>query len=227
VKKMQFELTGGQILEFDVKRMINGGFSGRNQEAVWAHIEELEKIGVKRPEKTPTFYPIPAANISQADQIEVIGEGNSTEIEYVMLLAPDGMYIALGGDHTDRELETVSIPKSKLVYPNIVSRKAWKYEDIKDHWDRIEIRCWLGENRQTLYQEGTLAKIMPPAELLEHVQALVSEDLKGSVILSGTLAALTEGIAYSPVVEGELFDPVTGERISLKYRVKPITWFKE
>ena len=114
-----------------------------------------------------------------------------------------------------------------LVYPNIVSRKAWKYEDIKDHWDSIEIRCWLGENRQTLYQEGTLAKIMPPEELLEHVQALVSEDLTGSVILSGTLAALTEGVAYSPVVEGELFDPVTGERIPLKYQVKPITWFKE
>ncbi len=224
---MQFELKDGKTLKFDVQRMINGGFSGRNQEAVWAHIEELEKIGVKRPEKTPTFYPIPTAMLTQADEIEVIGESNSTEIEYVILLTPAGMYIALGGDHTDRDLETHSIPKSKLVYPNIISRKAWKYEDIKDHWDKIEIRCWLGENRQTLYQEGTLGKIMPPGELLEHVEKLVSEDLEGSVVMSGTLAALTEGVAYSTLVEGEMFDPVTKERIGLKYRVKPITWFKE
>ena len=227
MKVMPFSLTDGTSWNFNIKRVVNGGFSGRNQEAVWAHIEELEKIGVKRPEKTPTFYPVPSNSLLFDDDIQVVGKENSTEIEYVLLYSSQGLFVALGCDHTDRELEVISIPKSKLAYPNIISREVWDYEEIKEHWDQIQIRCWLGEGRKTLYQEGTLASIMPPEELLDYVQKLISEDLEGTVLFSGTLASLTEGIAFSRLIEGEMYDPVLNRRLSLKYGVEPITWFKE
>lgn len=225
-KTMQFIDEAGHKFDFTVKKLLNGGFAGRNQEAVWAHIEELEKIGVEPPKKTPTFYPLPADLLVFDDEIEVLGKGNSAEIEYVLLFAKEQIYVALGSDHTDRELETVNIPKSKLVYPNIISRRVWSYSNIKDHWDQIEIRCWLGENKEIVYQDATLAAIMSPEQFMEPLKELVGGDLEGLAFFSGTVAALTEGIAYSDRVSGELVDPVLNKKLEISYRVKPITWFK-
>lgn len=226
MKKMQFVNEDGKKINFAVKKILNGGFAGRNQKAVWAHIEELEKIGVTPPQKTPTFYPLPSDLLVFDDEIEVLDTGNSAEIEYVLLFAKDEIYVALGSDHTDRDLETHSIPKSKLVYPNIISRQVWTYGGLKDHWDQIEIRCWLGEEKETLYQDATLAAIMSPEQFIERLKELVDGDLEGLVFFSGTVAALTEGIAYSDFVSGELADPVNDKKLEISYRVKPVTWFK-
>ena len=226
MKKMQFVDEDGQKIDFIVKKLLNGGFAGRNQKAVWAHIEELKKIGVAPPQKTPTFYPLPPDLMVFDDEIVVLDTGNSAEIEYVLLFAKDEIYVALGSDHTDRDLETLSIPKSKLVYPNVISRQVWTYSNLKDYWDQIEIRCWLGEGKETLYQDATLAAIMSPEQFIEHLKELVDGDLEGLVFFSGTVAALTEGLAYSGFVSGELLDPVKNNRLEISYRVKPITWFK-
>jgi hypothetical protein len=226
VKTLSFINENGQKVDFVAKKLLNGGFAGRNQKAVWAHIKELEKIGVAPPKKTPTYYPLPLDMLIFDNEIEVLDTGNSAEIEYVLLFAKEEIYVALGCDHTDRDLETVSIPKSKLVYPNLISRQIWRYRDLIDYWDQIEIRCWLGEGKETLYQDATLEAIMNPEQFMEQLKELVDGDLEGLVFFSGTVAALTEGIAYSNFISGEMVDPVKGNKLEISYSVNPITWFK-
>src|SRR5699024_12545366 len=47
------------------------------------------------------------------------------------------MYITVGSDHTDRELEAVNIGKSKQVCGKPFGKKAWKLDDVLTHWDEL------------------------------------------------------------------------------------------
>ncbi|MHB1404462.1 MAG: DUF2848 family protein [Desulfitobacteriaceae bacterium] len=214
-----------KAIDFNVERILNGGFAGRNQDQVRKHIEELAALGVPAPKETPVFYPLLPDKLTTGEEVEVIGSGNSGEVEFVILYSQEGLFVGLGSDHTDRELEKTSIIKSKQAYPNVIAPTVWRYEDVISHWDEIEMRAWLGENKETLYQEGRLALLMRPEELMERAQALVDGGMTGTVLYSGTLATLEE-LRFSEYFHIELFDKVRNERISHVYRIKQLNWFK-
>src|SRR5574341_1413948 len=111
---MNFALhAGGRSapVSLDIRRLINAGYTGRDQAAVRHHIEELKAHGVPAPERTPVLFPKPAALLAQGPTIEVLGGRTSGEAEFVLLVAGGWVLVAAGSDHTDRELEKVSIEK--------------------------------------------------------------------------------------------------------------------
>lgn len=226
--ELVFEVTGNppERVVLPVQRVLNGGFAGRNQAQVRAHIEELAHLGVKDPGETPTFYPLVRTAVSQTDELEVVGDsGNWGEAEPVILFDGDDLLVTVGSDHTDRSLEGFSIIKSKQVYPNIVGRAAWRYEDVRPHWDDIMLRAWVGAGRGRLFQEAPLSALMQPDDLIDRARALVDADMAGTVFFLGTVAA-KEQITFADVFECELADPVTGASIACVYRAKPVAWFK-
>lgn len=226
--ELTFEVAGARpgSVVLPVRRVLNGGFAGRNQAQVRAHIEELAHLGVKDPGETPTFYPLARTAVSQAEELEVVGDsGNWGEAEPVVLFTGDGLLVTVGSDHTDRDLEGFSIIKSKQVYPNMVGRKAWRYEEVRPHWDDIMLRSWVGPGRATLFQEAPLAALMDPDDLIARAQALIEGDPQGTVFFLGTVAA-KQHITFADVFECELTDPVTGDTMSCVYRAAPVAWFK-
>ena len=52
--KLLMEGSKSEEILFYVKRMINAGYTGRNQEAVRKHSKELVKEGISAPESMPT-----------------------------------------------------------------------------------------------------------------------------------------------------------------------------
>lgn len=95
-------------------------------------------------------------------------------------------------DHTDRDLETESILKSKQAAPNIVSKRAWRFNDVRDHWDDIELRTWnTHDGESNSYQEATLGEILPPDEILDIVRDRHETPLHGAAVLSGTVATVS------------------------------------
>lgn len=221
------EKKGKREVSLEIKGAILCGYTGRDQEAVKRHIAELKKEGVKPPPSVPTFYPKPPQGIALDEVMYVQGRETSGEIEYVLLVRPQGLLVGLGSDHTDRELERLDILKSKQVCPTILSRSLWNYEEIKDHWDRIEIRSWATkEGKKVLYQESTLATILPPEELVRLVQQKVRGSLEGIPIYSGTPPLKTEGIIFADRFEGELYDPVLDKKLTLSYYIHALDWFR-
>jgi hypothetical protein len=215
-------------LSYDIRGAIMCGYTGRDQSAVQRHIEELEKEGVEPPPSVPAFYPKPPQGVALEEVIEVQGRETSGEVEFVLLLDGERTYVGVASDHTDRELERMDILKSKQISPAIVSGTLWDYEEIKEHWDRIEIRSWVMiEGERTLYQESTLATILPPEELVRLVRQRVTGSLDGIAIFSGTPPMLTEGMVFSGRFEGELSDPVTGRKLTIDYTTQPLEWFNE
>ena len=214
-------------LTIDVKGGVLCGYTGRDQDAVQKHIEELEKEGVAPPPSVPMYFPKKADGI-QIDS-DIIADRSETagEVEFVIFPKGDALYVGLGSDHTDRELERLDIWKSKQICPAIVGKNLWDYNEVKNHWDDIELRSWAVTGKdKVLYQEGSLSSIMKPEELLSRVDEQISCGLEGISIYSGTLPLKTEKFVYADRFEAEMFDPVLGRKLSLSYDVSTLDWFR-
>lgn len=216
-------------IHFVMRRMINAGYTGRDQEKVRHHIEELKKEGVPAPESTPTAYEMITQSVYIDEEIEVIGERTSGEAEYVLLCSGDEVYVGVGSDHTDRELESVSIIKSKQICPNLISSRLWRLQEVRKDWDEILLRGWTKneEGQKILYQEAPLSAMLTPEDLMEFIQKrLKDRNLDGTMIFSGTIPLLTGTFVYGPYFEAELFNPQTGRRLALSYRVQVLDYLK-
>jgi len=214
-------------IHFKMRRMVNAGYTGRDQEKVRNHIEELKKEGVPAPESTPTAYEMITQLVYLNDEIEVVSERTSGEAEYVLLCSGEEVYVGVGSDHTDRELESVSIIKSKQVCPNIMSDRLWPLKEIRGDWDEIILRGWTKneEGKRVLYQEAPLSAMMTPEDLMDFVKnRSIDKSLDGTMIFSGTIPILMGKFVYGPYFEAELYNPRTGKRLNCHYRVQVLDY---
>jgi hypothetical protein len=211
-----------------VRRLLNAGFTGRNREVVMKHVEELKAHGVAAPDRIPAFYPVPRHLVTTEEEIEVLAEQTSGEVEPVFLFKEGSVYLAVGSDHTDREIEKISIANSKIACPKVVSKEIWDYGEVKDGWERLILRSWIGEGGvRKLYQEGSLSAFLPPQELIRQTQEHIKDrNLDGMVLFLGTLPLLGKEFAFSPSFEGELWDESMKRRLTLRYRINPINWLQ-
>ena len=164
--KLEFtveEKTGRRDLSLAMRGAVLCGYTGRDQAAVRKHVAELEAQGIEPPPSVPMFYPKPAWGLSLDGAIHVQGKETSGEIEFVLIVQDQLMYVGLGSDHTDRGLEKIDILKSKQVCPSVISGRLWNYEEVKDHWDRIEF--------QKLDEGGRHKTFIPGVHLGLHFKA--------------------------------------------------------
>lgn len=208
--------------EVDISRvdhLVLAGWAGRNQAAVEAHIRELEALGTARPSRTPVFYRVAASLLTTSDAIQVVANETSGEVEFVLVVRGDGIWVGLGSDHTDRGLERHSVALSKQLCAKVMAPALWKLDDVAGHWDEIELRSWAHRAgvRQP-YQDGTVGQILAPTQLLERYAEFAAPLAEGGMMFSGTLPTLHE-IAPADAFEMELFDPVLQRRIQHRYRI--------
>ncbi|TMJ04797.1 MAG: DUF2848 domain-containing protein [Alphaproteobacteria bacterium] len=196
--------------------LIVAGWTGRDEAALNHHIEELAAIGVPRPSAVPVFYRNAVTNVVQTDRLEVLGPDTSGEVEPVIVALDDGLWIGLGSDHTDRKAETMGIALSKQLCGKVLGAALWRFEDIAPHWDQLVIRSYATiDGARTLYQEGPLALMRDPVDLMtRYGRAFVAD----TVVMCGTIGA-KGGIRPAARFDMELEDPVLGRRMTHAYDV--------
>ena len=205
----------------EIKDLIIAGWTGRDVTALNHHIEELKAIGVQPPSRVPIYYRASAQMLTQADRIQVLGDDSSGEVEPVLIGADNRLWVTVGADHTDRKVESYGIAVSKQMCAKPIGRAAWRFEEVEPHWDRLMLRSFIQEDgRKVLYQEGPLAKIRDPRELI-----FGWKDEKrlpmGAALFCGTMPAIG-AIRPSPRFEMELDDPVLGRKISHTYEIEAL-----
>ncbi len=216
----------GERVSIELDRVINAGYSGRDQESVRGHIGEMLEDDVisEEPESVPTAYQVaPYTLLSNPGQVQTVGEDTSGEAEYALFVTGRETYVAAASDQTDRALEKHGIQLAKQIAPNVVSKQAWRLSDVREHWDEIEIRAWNtvdGDCRR--YQDTTLASILPPEEVIEEIHERYPGDLNGTAILSGTVPTVEGKLTPGDRFEVELNDPVRERSIAVGYDVEPI-----
>jgi hypothetical protein len=205
-----------------VKHLVIAGWTGRDVAALEAHIKELEGLGVARPKRVPIFYRNAVSLLTTAGAIEAVGDKSSGEVEFVLYSFDDDLWLGLGSDHTDRQAETINVTLSKQICAKPVGPLLWRYADVKPHWDRLTLRSFVpGDGgKRRLYQEGSVAKMRPPEELIALYTG--GNTLRpGTAMFCGTLPA-HGGVSYADVFEMELEDPVLERRLTHRYRIVPL-----
>jgi hypothetical protein len=198
--------------------LIIAGWTGRDPVAMEAHIVELEKLGVARPKSTPIFYRGTASLLTQADEIQVLGNASSGEVEPVILGTDEGLFIGVGSDHTDRKVETIGVSISKQLCAKPISRTVWRFDEVSAHWDELIVRSWATrDGKRQLYQQGALARMRHPSDLLRLYGGERFSLPAGTVMFCGTVAAQGE-IAPAEIFDIEIEDPVLDRRITHSYR---------
>ncbi|MGI4859436.1 MAG: DUF2848 domain-containing protein [Janthinobacterium lividum] len=232
----------------DIDELVIAGWAGRDPVAIQHHIAELAELGVSPPSATPCFYRVGAALLTQADTVQMLGDDSGGEVECLLIGSPDGLLVTLASDHTDRRVEAYGVAVSKQVCAKPVARDAWRYDDVRAHWDRLVMRAWFvtaapapgataaetppasstapagsaepAESGRRLYQEGSVSSLLPPSELF----ARHAGDAKlpvGTAMFCGTLAAIgpIAAMRAGDALELELHDPVLQRSLRHGYRV--------
>lgn len=211
--------AGASERRFEVEQAVIAGWTSRDVEAMEKHIRELEEIGVARPASTPIYYRVGAARITGADAIEAAGGDSSGEVEFVMFNVDGRLWIGVGSDHTDRKVETYNITVSKQMCDKPVASTVWPWDELVDHWESLVLRSHIvtGGKRE-LYQEGSVAAMRAPVDLIERYEAGHGKFTPGTVMFGGTLAA-KGGIRPADRFEFELVDATLNRHIAHAYGI--------
>lgn len=206
-------------LELPVRRALLAGYTGRDQDTVRAHVDELARHGVAAPQHVPTVYAVPGSRVCVADVISVHGDETSGEGEFVIYRSGDRLLIGVGSDHTDRALESYSIVKAKQCSDKPVGATWWDFADVADAWDDTVLRAdvMVGGTWQP-YQEATMADLLSPDDILAELDRRV-QARDGDVVFSGTLPVIGGEFKPSEQFRVTLTDPAAGRELRCQYRI--------
>ncbi|MDQ2186321.1 DUF2848 domain-containing protein [Alcaligenaceae bacterium A4P071] len=219
--KVAFNIIGtDRRVETDIANVVVAGWAGRDRDAIEHHIEELAAIGVPRPSTVPLYYRIADNQLTQATELQAVGGESSGEIETFVFTVDGVMYVSIASDHTDRKLESHSVALSKQLCVKPLASDAWVFDDVADYWDELVIRSYIEENGVTvLYQEGTLASLQSPLDLIAGYTGGARTLPEGTGMTCGTVGAIG-GIRPAAAFTMELHDPRRDRTLRHAYRVE-------
>ena len=218
----QIEDSQPRQVEVEFNTLIVAGWAGRDMAAIEHHIEELAAIGVPRPSSVPLYYRIADNQLTQAETVQALGEDSSGEVETFVFSVDGEMYVSIASDHTDRKLETYSVAMSKQVCVKPVAASAWRLADVADYWDELIIRSYIVENGvEVLYQEGSLASLRTPQDLIAGYTGGATVLPAGAGMTCGTVGAIG-GIRAAADFTMELHDPRRQRSLRHRYHVETL-----
>ncbi len=210
---------GAQPFPVAVRRLVIAGWTGRSREAMEKHVRELEALGISRPSAMPIFYRVSARLLTTANVIEVSGEGSGGEVEYFIVKTGGRLFVGCGSDHTDRKAETASVSFAKQMCEKPVAPVLWPFEEVRPHWDEIEIRSSIpSDGGVSTYQRGLVSTMLDPLELIRRYESTGGYFDDGTLMFCGTLPA-AGGVRPTDSFSYEMIDPRLGRTIRASYHL--------
>ena len=218
---LTFELPDGSTQAVAVRRLLNAGYAGREQDEVQAHIAELAELGVPGPSTTPALYPVSPYLAQQVDAVQVQHAKTSGEAEWALIVTGTDVLLTVACDHTDRALEVHGVAWSKNASPDVLGRAAWRLDDVRDHLDDITLRAWVrtgpGTDEQ-LIQDSSLGALLTPDYWLGVLDEMGLRE-PGTVLISGTVPMVHGVDQFAGSWRVEMKDPTTDRTLAVEYDV--------
>lgn len=202
-------------------QVILGGYTARSAAERQRHIDELEAIGIPPPPSAPAFWRVARHLLATETEIEVQGGRTSGECEYALIVAGGRTWVTVASDQTDRELERVSIPRSKQLCPKVLGTDVAALDELLPVWDEIELSSEVSADRANWvpYQRAKLAALLDPATLLR-ASGLGDSPPEGTILLSGTVAIVDGVTRFLPYFRAALEVPGRDQALRLAYGVE-------
>jgi hypothetical protein len=210
----------GGTIDVAPTQVILGGYSARLVEERRRHIDELRTIGIEPPASVPAFWRVAPYLLTTGDAIQVQGDRTSAEAEFALIGAGGRTWVTVASDQTDRELERISIPRSKQLCPKVLGTTVVLLDEVRAGWDDIELASDLSADGLTWspYQRGRLADLLEPEALLR-AAGLGAEAPDGTILLSGTIPLVDGETRFLPHFRAALLVPGTDVALRIAYRV--------
>ena len=87
---------GSQDLAFTAHHLVCSGWVGRDPRALQAHIDELAELGIPAPTRVPIYMNLSTYLLTTEDEITVVSDQSSGEIEYVLLRKGGETWVTVG-----------------------------------------------------------------------------------------------------------------------------------
>jgi len=192
----------GPTLTLDGADLVLVGYSGRDTDAVRAHVAELAAHGVPAPAEVPSVWRVPSTLLTQSSAVVAEAGTTSGEVEPVLLLIGGEAYLTVGSDHTDRVLERTSMDGAKAACPKVLARACWPVAGVRAGWDAIALRSEIEvDGAWRPYQHGVLGALLPPEWYVERFAGA-----RPAVVFCGTVPApgglVTDATRFRAVLEG-------------------------
>ena len=227
------ELDGSSTpVPVKVQAVRGAGLCGRDRVAALGEQERRLQAGEPWSSSDQFSYRIGRYLATTADWIEVQGPLTGGEAEAVAIFTGDKILIGLGSDQCDRELDPLFLEKPKQLCPHPLGPEVWRYDDVRDHWDDLQIESEVDVNGHTLsLQRFSLAELVTLEMLLTGDALRVRPD--GTIFFCGTGGAVPEAEAeiarldlppetisgVGDVFRMRLYDPVLDREIRHAYHV--------
>jgi hypothetical protein len=222
----------------NVKKLCHSRHSGRDVDAIRKILDKKRAEGYSV-HGNPSICRTSRYLLTNEDVIEVQGSQTSGEVEIVVIVDKDDVLISVGSDHNDRSLETLwtethgkifDTSKSKQMVPAVLAKDAWRYDDVKDHWDRLNLRSSVTVFKEEIpYQNFTLSNLI---DLEYHFTANPWLKEEGVVLFGGSSSILPTvppyiyqgqstltGIVFPSSFNFQVHDPVLNRTISHSYKI--------
>lgn len=181
--------------------------------------------------------------LTNENTIEVQGPQTTGEVEVVAIVDRRDVLISVGSDHVDRTVEIMwtdalgkvyDSAKSKQMAPAVVAKDAWRYEDVKPHWDQLNVKCYvIVDGRKIPYQDFSMSTLV---DLEYHFKTVPWLKEDGVVLFCGSARTLptvppdiyqvyqrpNPNLKFPSKFELELHDPALKRTITHYYDVLPI-----
>lgn len=170
------------------------------------------------------FWTVPNWLLSIAQPaLQVAASTSSGEAEPVLIRMPNGdLFVTVGSDQTDRSLETSSVVLAKLTCPKMLAPTAWRFEDVAQRWDSLHLHAFVGED-ETCYQEGTLALIRPPLEVLEQTCPSAFPVDRPRILFLGTIPLQAGSFRFARRFLALLEDRERGRSLRCDYTLEDLS----
>ncbi len=207
------EKDGERPVRFKVNTLGIAMFCDRDPDVAALQAEQKEAKWERICETFPSFCKISRYLLTTDDRVEVQGNRTCGEVEVVALAQGNDLFIGIGSDHCDRAIEPVYYYKPKQMCPHALGPRVWRYEEIADHWDELEMISFVRvQGREVAFQKGSLSTLLKVPDLID--RSGFSSD--GLALYCGTVKFLDEYV-YGDGFGMELRDPVLGRSLRHTY----------
>lgn len=128
---------------FEVSSVAGARFTVRDVEGLRKQMDEqLAKEGhfSSATFTNPSIFRIARYLLTQDTEFEVQGTMTGGEGEVVAIRDGGEIFISVGSDQCDRELDPIFPDKPKQMCPHPIATTAWPYAEIEGHWDELRIQ---------------------------------------------------------------------------------------
>lgn len=211
---------GETAVHFEVKTLAIAMYCSRDADVATLHEEmaaglpeQVKALNLPSiAERFPAFCKCSRYLLTTDVEIEVQGNQTCGEAEVVAFVNGETVLIGVGSDHCDRSIEPYFYYKPKQMCPRVVGPRVWRYADVEDHWDDLELfSSMIVDGQAVPFQKGPLSILLPLSNLL--ADSGFARD--GLVLYCGTIAIAD--YVFGEAFSIKLYDPVLDRTLQHTY----------